>query len=204
MPLSACNCVAGMRPRALGRCRRQRTRRTRCALSAAVAAARPRATSAAACDSSDGSFGRPCQGSRPIDAGILGRRHDCARLIAGFAGVRRLVTGAETLSMLILGGGDDYEILFTASRDHEAQLRAWAATAGTPVTRIGIIDGDTRSAPADKRWRSAARAGRLGAFLINRRGRFDAHHGFCTRICVLFEELCPGTPCAMTFLWPHP
>ncbi|HEX5665306.1 MAG TPA: thiamine-phosphate kinase, partial [Hyphomicrobium sp.] len=60
---------------------------------------------------------------------------------------------------LILSGGDDYELLFVASHEHEAEIRTWAATAGTPVTRIGriseapglllrTIDGDRPLVPA--------------------------------------------------------
>lgn len=37
-------------------------------------------------------------------------------------------------------GGDDYEMLFTASRDHEARLLVAAATAGVQITKIGQVE----------------------------------------------------------------
>lgn len=39
-----------------------------------------------------------------------------------------------------LAGGDDYELVFTAPAVRRAEVEAAAATAGTPVTRIGRID----------------------------------------------------------------
>lgn len=50
------------------------------------------------------------------------------------------VVGAETdLARLILAGGDDYELVFTAPAAAEAAVREAARGAGTPVTRIGHI-----------------------------------------------------------------
>jgi thiamine-monophosphate kinase len=54
-------------------------------------------------------------------------------------GVRRLAGADPSIDRLILSGGDDYELLFVASRDHEAEIRTWAATSRTPVTKIGRI-----------------------------------------------------------------
>ncbi|MGA7116289.1 MAG: AIR synthase-related protein, partial [Hyphomicrobium sp.] len=73
--------------------------------------------------------------------------------------VRRLASADPSIDRLILSGGDDYELLFVASHEHEAEIRTWAATAGTPVTRIGriseapglllrTIDGDRPLVPA--------------------------------------------------------
>lgn len=53
--------------------------------------------------------------------------------------VRRLALTDGSVGHLILSGGDDYELLFTASPEHEVEINAWAASAGTPVTRIGTI-----------------------------------------------------------------
>jgi thiamine-monophosphate kinase len=40
---------------------------------------------------------------------------------------------------LVLGGGDDYELLFSAPPAQQAAVRAAGATAGVPVTRIGRL-----------------------------------------------------------------
>jgi thiamine-monophosphate kinase len=40
---------------------------------------------------------------------------------------------------LVLGGGDDYELLFSAAPSQNAAVRAASATAGVPVTRIGQL-----------------------------------------------------------------
>lgn len=41
-----------------------------------------------------------------------------------------------------LNGGDDYELLFTAPPTADAAVQAAAAAAGTPVTRIGLIEAE--------------------------------------------------------------
>jgi thiamine-monophosphate kinase len=43
---------------------------------------------------------------------------------------------------LVLAGGDDYELAFTAAPRQRAAVEAAAAQAGTPVTRIGAIRGE--------------------------------------------------------------
>ncbi|HEX7889170.1 MAG TPA: thiamine-phosphate kinase [Ramlibacter sp.] len=48
----------------------------------------------------------------------------------------------EQLQALVLAGGDDYELAFTAPADQRAAVEAAAAQAGTPVTRIGRIDAE--------------------------------------------------------------
>lgn len=48
----------------------------------------------------------------------------------------------ETRHVLQAGGGDDYELCFTASPEQAAAIRTAADMAGTPVARIGrIVDG---------------------------------------------------------------
>ena len=41
----------------------------------------------------------------------------------------------------MLSGGDDYELIFTAPRDHRAELEALARELGLALTRIGVIHG---------------------------------------------------------------
>jgi len=47
----------------------------------------------------------------------------------------------ETRHVLQAGGGDDYELCFTAAAAHADAVRAATEQAGTPVTRIGRIVG---------------------------------------------------------------
>jgi len=53
--------------------------------------------------------------------------------------LRRLVSHDAGLLDLVLGGGDDYEVLFTVAPDAEPELVAWSRVAGVKVTRIGRI-----------------------------------------------------------------
>ena len=46
----------------------------------------------------------------------------------------------ETRLGLVLAGGDDYELAFTAPAASRAAVQAAAQAAGTPVTRIGRIE----------------------------------------------------------------
>lgn len=73
--------------------------------------------------------------------------------------VSRLAGADTSIEQLVLSGGDDYELLFSASREREAEIRTLAATAGTNVTRIGWVsqspglilrtpDGDRPLVPA--------------------------------------------------------
>jgi thiamine-monophosphate kinase len=48
----------------------------------------------------------------------------------------------EQLQALVLSGGDDYELAFTAPADRRAAVEGAAAQAQTPVTRIGRIDAE--------------------------------------------------------------
>jgi thiamine-monophosphate kinase len=53
----------------------------------------------------------------------------------------RLLAGAERSIALdcVLGGGDDYELCFTAPRDAAARVAQIAAETGVALTRIGTI-----------------------------------------------------------------
>jgi thiamine-monophosphate kinase len=47
-----------------------------------------------------------------------------------------------TVLELVLAGGDDYELAFTAPPSARAAVQAAAATTATPVTRIGVIEAE--------------------------------------------------------------
>lgn len=48
--------------------------------------------------------------------------------------------GADRGLQCVLGGGDDYELVFTAAPAHRAAIEAAGRSSGTVVTRIGHID----------------------------------------------------------------
>jgi thiamine-monophosphate kinase len=50
---------------------------------------------------------------------------------------------AETVLDLVLAGGDDYELAFTAPPSARAAVQAAAHAAATPVTRIGVIESES-------------------------------------------------------------
>jgi len=52
---------------------------------------------------------------------------------------RRALEADPTLLELALTGGEDYELLFTVAPEREAELSELAASAGTPVTRVGSV-----------------------------------------------------------------
>ena len=63
---------------------------------------------------------------------LIGAQQDLERAAAVF--------GHETRLELVLAGGDDYELAFTAPAASRAAVQAAAQAAGTPVTRIGHIE----------------------------------------------------------------
>ncbi len=73
---------------------------------------------------------------------IAAKRHH-AWPAAGFD----VVFSAQDRQRWVLSGGDDYELLFTASPSQQAAVQAAAQSAGVPVTRIGRIE-----AQAGLRW----------------------------------------------------
>jgi thiamine-monophosphate kinase len=75
-----------------------------------------------------------------LAASGVGARLELARLPLSAALAGALEPGAAWA--LALGGGDDYELCFTAAPSLEAQLRAAAARTGCPVTRIGRIEAE--------------------------------------------------------------
>jgi thiamine-monophosphate kinase len=52
---------------------------------------------------------------------------------------RQAVTGDPALRETVLGGGDDYELLFTAAPDAAPRIQAVARAVGLPLTRIGTM-----------------------------------------------------------------
>ena len=63
-----------------------------------------------------------------------------AALSAVVAGRPRRARADPARLSAVLGGGDDYELLFTAPPDVEAQLAALARKVAVPVTAIGRIE----------------------------------------------------------------
>jgi thiamine-monophosphate kinase len=53
--------------------------------------------------------------------------------------VQSLLKADPALLQVVLGGGDDYELLFTARPEFEAAITECATRAGLPVTRIGTM-----------------------------------------------------------------
>jgi thiamine-monophosphate kinase len=65
----------------------------------------------------------------------------------------------------VLSGGDDYELLFTAPREHRAELEALAAELKLPLTRIGTIEaGAARFAVLDAQGRPLGHRGGFDHF----------------------------------------
>ena len=97
---------------------------------------RLRGLASASLDVSDGllaDLGHICEVSG------VGARIERDRLpLSGAA--RAAVEADGELFSLIAGGGDDYEILFTAPPEKAAEIGAAAREAGVPVTKIGTIE----------------------------------------------------------------
>jgi len=89
----------------------------------------------------------------PVAMNLLAAQDDSTRAGGLFSLERRLEC--------VLAGGDDYELAFTAPAAQHTAVRAAAAQAGTPVTRIGRIEAqaglrllDAQGAPVAPRWGS--------------------------------------------------
>lgn len=68
----------------------------------------------------------------------VGARVEVASLpLSGAA--RRALAAEPALIATILGGGDDYELLFAAPSDREGEIAAIAAETGVPIARIGRL-----------------------------------------------------------------
>ena len=74
------------------------------------------------------------------DASHVGATIEIGRLPLSDA-ARAAITNTSTWIETVIGGGDDYELLFTASPSYEDALTSFGLDVDVPVTRIGTIDG---------------------------------------------------------------
>jgi thiamine-monophosphate kinase len=88
----------------------------------------------AAIDLSDGLFG---DAQKLLAASGAGAELDLDRLPLSDSLRRHF--GDERALQFALGGGDDYELCFTAHSRHEARIQAIGEKLGMPVTRIGSV-----------------------------------------------------------------
>jgi thiamine-monophosphate kinase len=77
----------------------------------------------------------------------VGASIDSAAAMGLLAAARQWTGGApllpdETVLELVLAGGDDYELAFTAPASARSAVQAAAASAATPVTRIGVVQSE--------------------------------------------------------------
>ena len=98
-----------------------------------------RGVASAAMDLSDGLAGDL---AHILEASGCGARLETA-VLAGLPAARDTSLDEATRLALVLGGGDDYELLFTAPAARHAAVLAAAQQAGTPVTRIGRIEAES-------------------------------------------------------------
>jgi len=92
----------------------------------------------AALDVSDGLLGDL---GHILQASACGARIDTP-LAASLLATRGVALDDEERLALVLAGGDDYELLFTAPASQGAAVLAAARASGTPVTRIGGIESE--------------------------------------------------------------
>ena len=76
------------------------------------------------------------------------------------AGAFQNIDDRELEQRCVLSGGDDYELVFTAPREHRRELDALAAELRIALTRIGTID-----------------SGKPGVTVLDARGKPIAHRG---------------------------
>jgi thiamine-monophosphate kinase len=120
-----------------------------------------RGVASAAIDLSDGLMGDLGHILEQSRCGATVETDAAAGLLAEAAAGAGL--GAEPCLALVLGGGDDYELLFTAPPAARAAVQAAAQQADTPVTRIGRIDAEAGLRLVDAQ----------GRLLPNRYASFD-------------------------------
>ncbi len=73
------------------------------------------------------------------DASHVGATIEISRLPLSHA-ARGVVTGAPAWIETVIGGGDDYELLFTAPPSNEQAIISLGLDVGVPVTHIGTIN----------------------------------------------------------------
>lgn len=105
---------------------------------------------------------RHARASMDVSDGLVGDlQHICdasgvgARIEASFLpfseGVAEVLAIDPALLIDILGGGDDYEILFTAARSKAGAIAKAAKSVGVPATRIGSITRGREAVVVDRR-----------------------------------------------------
>ncbi len=105
-----------------------------------------RGLATSAVDVSDGLLG---------DVGHILRRSGVGMTVDADAALQALASrdhlqlDPALLRQLVLAGGDDYELAFTAPADRREAVDAAGRAAGTPVTRIGRIDAEAGVRVAD-------------------------------------------------------
>ena len=77
----------------------------------------------------------------------VGARIECVAALGLLASAAQgasaaALLGEETRLELVLGGGDDYELLFTAPASARDAVQAAAIASATPVTRIGMLQSE--------------------------------------------------------------
>jgi thiamine-monophosphate kinase len=95
-----------------------------------------RGIASAAMDLSDGLAGDL---AHLLQASRCGARLD-AEVLSTLPAVRAEALDKTTRLALVLGGGDDYELLFSAPAAQEEAVRAAGRAAGVPLTRIGRLE----------------------------------------------------------------
>jgi len=117
-----------------------------------------RGIASAALDVSDGLLGDL---GHILKASVCGARIDTALAAPLLAAQGVALDDNERLS-LVLAGGDDYELLFTAPASHAEAVVAAGLASGTPVTRIGRIEAEPGLRLVDAQGRPVA--GRYASF----------------------------------------
>lgn len=122
-----------------------------------------RGIASSAMDVSDGLLGDFGHILKASGVGACIRTDETIKLIAAsaFPSSARGQFDQKLLQQCTLAGGDDYELLFTAPRQHRAAVAEAATQSQTPVTRIGQVEAapglrlvDAQGMPVENRFAS--------------------------------------------------